>query len=287
VTTPMDPGAAPASTPPTPVCPRHPDRVSYVTCQRCGRPACPECQRPAAVGIHCVDCVREAARRAPATRTVLGGTVRGGRPVITIGIIGLNALSFVLQVVLPGWQSALIFRPVWGDTEPYRFLTAAFLHASIPHIAFNMIALWFIGPYLEIVLGRWRYVALYLLSALGGSVMVLLLADPFGQSWITGVLGASGAIFGLFGAVVLVARRLGQSVRSMFVVIALNLVMGFTIPGISWQGHVGGLVVGLLLGAVFAYAPRSRQRQAALVATIAMGAVLIAIAVLRYASVGA
>ncbi|HUX69156.1 MAG TPA: rhomboid family intramembrane serine protease [Cellulomonadaceae bacterium] len=206
---------------------------------------------------------------------------------MTITIIGLNVLSYLLQLVVPGYQYALIFAPSVGDVEPYRFLTAAFLHASIPHIAFNMIALWFIGPYLEIVLGRWRYVALYLLAALGGDVMVLLLADPTGPSWRTGVLGASGAIFGLFGAVVLVARRLGQSVRSMFVVIALNLVMSFTLAGISWQGHIGGLVTGLILGAVFAYAPRPRQRHAALVATVGLGLVLVLITVLRYASVGA
>ena len=282
----MDPGASAVPAPPAPVCPRHPDRVSYVTCQRCGRPACPECQRPAAVGIHCVDCVREAARRSPATRTVLGGRVRDGRPVVTITIIGLNVVSYLLQLVVPGYQDALIFAPSVGDVEPYRFLTAAFLHASIPHIAFNMIALWFIGPYLEIVLGRWRYVTLYLLAALGGDVMVLLLADPAGASWHIGVLGASGAIFGLFGAVVLVARRLGQSVRSMFVVIALNLVMSFTLAGISWQGHVGGLVTGLVLGTVFAYAPRSSQRQVALVATVATGVALVVIIVLRYAGVG-
>ena len=136
--------------------------------------------------------------------------MRDGRPVVTIAIIGLNVASYLLQVVVPGYQYALIFAPSVGDVEPYRFLTAAFLHESIPHIAFNMIALWFIGPYLEVVLGRWRYIALYLLAALGGDVMVLLLADPTGTSWHTGVLGASGAIFGLFGAVVLVARRLGS-----------------------------------------------------------------------------
>ena len=223
----------------------------------------------------------------PGTRTVLGGRMRGGRPVVTITIIGLNVVSYLLQLVVPGYQDALIFAPSVGDLEPYRFLTAAFLHESIPHIAFNMIALWFIGPYLEIVLGRWRYVALYLLSALGGNAMVLLLADPTGPAWRTGVLGASGAIFGLFGAVVLVARRLGQPVRSMFVVIALNLVMSFALAGISWQGHIGGLVTGLVLGAVFAYAPRPRQRQAALVATVALGITLVLIIVLRYASVGA
>lgn len=240
------------------------------------------------MGIHCVDCVREAARSAPATRTVLGGRVRGGRPVVTITLIGLNVLSYVIQQVSPAWTNALIFAPSVGDIEPYRFLTAAFLHESIPHIAFNMIAFWFIGPYLEVVLGRWRYLSLYLLSALGGNVLVLLVADPLvAQSWGGGVLGASGAIFGLFGAVVLVARRLGQSVRSMFVVIALNLVLSFTLPGISWQGHIGGLVTGLVLGAVFAYAPRARQRQVALVATVATGIVLVVITVVRYASVGA
>lgn len=281
----MDPGA----TPPAPVCPRHPDRVSYILCQRCGRPTCPECQRPAAVGVHCVDCVRDAARNAPVQRTVVGGRVRGGQPVVTIALVVLNVASFLVQQISGGWTNALIFSPIQGYAEPYRFLTAAFLHANVTHIAFNMIALWFIGPYLETTLGRWRYVMLYVLSAVAGNVMVLLLAgDPYvlQNSWGQPVLGASGAVFGLFGAVLVVVKKLGQSARSMFVVIALNLAIGFIVPGISWQGHVGGLIAGTVMGATFAYAPRSRRLLMAIGVTVLVAVAVVVLAMVRYRSVG-
>lgn len=287
MTTPADPATTPAS---PPVCPRHPDRVSYVRCQRCGRPTCPECQRTAAVGVHCIDCVREAARNTPAQSTVLGGKVRQGRPVVTITLIALCVVSFLAQNMSTSWTQALIFSPELGQHEPYRFLTAAFLHSTgwVAHLLFNMMALWFIGPYLETTLGRWRYLSLYLLAAVGGNVLVLLLADsPYVMgTWYQGVLGASGAVFGLFGAVLVVVRRLGQSARSMVVVIALNLGISFVVPGISWQGHVGGLIVGALLGAVYAYAPRPRRREVGIGATVGVAALLVLTVVLRYAAVG-
>ena len=129
--------------------------MSYVRCQRCGRPACPECQRQAAVGIHCVDCVAEAARALPTTRTALGGVRRDGRPVVTLTLIGLCVASFVLQLVMPTWTARWLFSPVLGFFEPWRFLTAAFLHSpgQYLHIIFNMVALWFVGPTLENTLG--------------------------------------------------------------------------------------------------------------------------------------
>jgi membrane associated rhomboid family serine protease len=250
-------GATPTDAPP--VCPRHPDRVSYVRCQRCGRPACPECQRPAAVGIQCVDCVREAARSAPVVRTSLGGRLRGGRPVVTLTIVALCVVSYLLQRVDAGWTARWAFAPFAGEVEPWRFLTAAFLHSpgSLLHILFNMYALWLVGPYLEQALGRWRFVALYLLTAVGGQVGVTLLASADqGGGWFTPVVGASGAVFGLFGAVLVVLRRLGRDARQILVFLVLNAVIGFVVPGIAWQAHLGGLVTGLALGAAFAYAPR-------------------------------
>jgi membrane associated rhomboid family serine protease len=288
VTTPASP-AAPSSAPP--VCPRHPDRVSYVRCQRCGRPACPECQRPAAVGVHCVDCVREAARQLPAQRTIVGAKASQGPPVVTITLIALCVVSFVIQMTSATWTNDLVFAPVAGRSEPYRFLTAAFLHATgfIPHLIFNMVALWFLGPFLEATLGRWRYLSLYLLSAIGGNVLVLLLADPpsvAAGTWYVGVLGASGAIFGVFGAALLMLRRLGQSARTMFVVIALNLVISFTVPGISWQGHVGGLIVGTALGAAYVFAPRALRLPIAIGATAGVAVLLVALAMVRYSGVG-
>jgi membrane associated rhomboid family serine protease len=274
-----------------PVCPRHPDRVAYVRCQRCGRPACPECQRPAAVGVQCVDCVRAAARTIPPTRTVLGGRVRAGRPVVTLTIIGLSIASFLLQQAIPDWTTQLAFSPAAGEVQPYRFLTAAFLHdrGNLLHIGFNMYALWLVGPYLEQSLGRWRLVVLYLLAAIGGSVGVLLFASPVitatSFAWVSGVVGASGAVFGLFGAIVVVLRRLGRDARQILVLIAINAVLGFVVPGIAWQAHLGGLVTGLALGAAYAYAPRERRGVVAVTATVAMVVLLAVLAWLKYASV--
>jgi membrane associated rhomboid family serine protease len=268
-----------------PVCPRHPDRLSYVRCQRCGRPVCPECQRQAAVGVQCVDCVAEAARNARPTQTMLGGRVREGRPVVTITIIALCVGSFVLQLAVPGWTSRWAFSPAAGQIEPYRFLTTAFLHSSsIFHILFNMYALWIVGPFLENALGRARYIALYLISAVAGSVGVLLFASSTSDAWFTGAVGASGAVFGLFGAVLVVLRRLGRSAQSFLTVIALNLVIGFVVPNIAWQAHVGGLVVGAGLGAAYAYAPAARRREVGIVATVAAAVLVVGLALLKYAS---
>ena len=268
-----------------PVCPRHPDRISYVRCQRCARPVCPECQRQAPVGVQCVDCVAEAARSARPTQTALGGRVTDGRPVVTITIIALCVVSFVLQLAVPGWTNQWFFSPAAGQVEPYRFLTTAFLHStSIFHILFNMYALWIVGPFLENALGRARYIALYLISAVAGSVGVLLLASPLSVSWVTGAVGASGAVFGLFGAVLVVLRRLGRNAQSFLMIIGLNLVIGFVVPGIAWQAHVGGLVVGAGLGAAYAYAPRLRRREVGIVATVVAAALVVGLALLKYAS---
>jgi membrane associated rhomboid family serine protease len=260
--------ATPQAQPEAPVCPRHPDREAYVRCQRCGRPTCPECQRPAAVGIQCVDCVREGAKTVRQARTIFGGAVTDGRPRATLWIIGICAVVFVLQSVVPGLTNRISFAPVVGDTEPWRFLTSAFAHGSILHIAFNMYALWIMGTYLEPMLGRVRFVTVYLLSAFGGSVVYLLLSSPpslaeraIGQcgSWCTPAVGASGAVFGLFGAFLVLQRRLGRSAAGMYVIIGINAVLGFVIPNIAWQAHLGGLVTGAAAAAVIAYAGRGRQ----------------------------
>jgi len=281
----------PAGVDPTdgpPVCPRHPDRVAYVRCQRCGRPACPECQRPAAVGVQCVDCVHEAARATPVARTVLGGRVRGGRPVVTLTLIGICVVSYLLQRIVPDWTSRWTFAPFAGEIEPWRFLTAAFLHSpgSLLHIVFNMYALWLVGPYLEGALGRWRFVSLYVLAAVGGQVGVTLLASPVpGGGWVTGVVGASGAVFGLFGAILVVLRRLGRDARQILVFLVINAVIGFVLPGIAWQAHLGGLVVGLGLGAAYAYAPPARRLAWGIAATGLVAVALVALAVAKYATV--
>ncbi|GGC01305.1 rhomboid family intramembrane serine protease [Cellulomonas carbonis] len=288
----VDPGPAPDA---VPVCPRHPDRVSYVRCQRCGRPACPECQRQAAVGVHCVDCVRASSRTAPVARTAFGAPLRGGPPVVTMTLVGLSVASFLLQLLLGRggdnpWTQSLLFVPAWGAAEPWRFLTAAFLHSTgrglLLHIGFNMYALWIFGPGLEQMLGRWRFLALYLVAAVGGSVAFTLLATPgIGTSWTAGVVGASGAVFGLFGAMFVLLRRLGRDVRGMVALLLVNAALPFVVGGIAWEAHLGGFVVGLGLGAAFAYAPKERRAQLGVVAVAGTLAVLVAAVAVRYATV--
>lgn len=289
-----DPAADEPTEAEAPVCPRHPDRVAYVRCQRCGRPACPECQRPAAVGVQCVDCVRDAKRTAPRVRTVFGGSADSaavnGRPVVTFTIIGICVVSWLLQLVTAGeWTRLLWFWPAGGAAEPWRFLTASFLHSTSPlHILFNMYALWITGQFLEPLLGRLRFGVLCLLSAVGGSVGVLLLAgDPFtSNAWGTPVVGASGMVFGLFGAMLPVMRRLGRSMGQVIVLLVINGAIGFVVPGISWQAHLGGLVTGALVAAAYAYAPKDRRAVVAWAVPLAGIALLAGLAVMRYSSVG-
>lgn len=253
-----------------PVCPRHPDRPSYVRCQRCGRPACPDCQRAAAVGFQCVDCVNEVKRTTPAVKTVYGGAVATGKPLVTFGIIALCAVMYVLQWVVPGeWifqnlAFANVFAtPEFGEFEPWRMLTAAFLHSQgfILHIVLNMYMLWIFGQALEPLLGRVRFLALYLISAIGGSVGYLLLTPGYTPGApLAGVVGASGAIFGLFGAMLLVQRQRGGDTRQLWILIAINGVIGFVVPQIAWQAHLGGLITGALCAAVIAYTPRGKRQ---------------------------
>lgn len=257
----------PASYQPEPVCPRHPDRVSYVRCQRCGRPTCPECQRPAAVGIQCLDCVREGQKSMRMPRTQFGARVtQGGRPLVTQTIIVICVVLWLLQRVSPSVGLDLDFAPGQARAEPWRFLTAAFLHGPIYHILFNMYALWVVGQYLEPLLGRLRFAILYLVCAIGGSVGYLLLTSPQldpasgGYFW-TATVGASGAVFGLFGAMLVLNRHLGRSSAGIATVILINGVIGFVYPGIAWQAHLGGLVTGVAMAfVVTATAPQTRRR---------------------------
>lgn len=254
-----------ASHDPENFCYRHPDRQSFVLCQRCGRTICGECQTPAAVGFHCPECMRESRQSAPRTRLRVVTALRSTStaPVVTWSIIALCVLVFIIQYLTGGPNAgattrALVYFPPITELEPWRMLTALFLHGSFLHILFNMYSLLIFGPILERSLGRWRFLTLYLLSGLGGSVAVLLMAPT------SAVLGASGAIFGLLGAFFVIQRRLGGNNLQLIIVIGLNLVIGFVLPNIAWQAHVGGLVVGGLVAFVFlrtrAVAKRNEQR---------------------------
>ncbi|MFC0647062.1 rhomboid family intramembrane serine protease [Cellulomonas phragmiteti] len=234
-----------------------------------------------------MDCVAQAARTSREGRTLFGGRVRGGRPVVTLTLIGLCVVSYVLQLAVPAWTPQWWFVPAWGALEPWRFLTAAFLHSpgQVFHILFNMIALWMIGPYLESTLGRARFATLYLVSALGGSVGAVLLA-PVTGTWGTAMVGASGAVFGMFGAVLVVLRRTGRDAGPIIGILVLNGVLGFVLPGIAWQAHLGGLVTGALLGAAYAYAPREHRAVVGWAAPVALLVVLLGTTWAMYASYG-
>lgn len=271
-----------------PVCYRHPKRETWISCQRCGRPICPECQNQAAVGVQCPECVREGRadqpRRAPAI-------VRALRPsrvtVVTYTLIGLNVVIYGLQ-----WLTAQQLTEAWYlfpyaiGSEPWRLITSAFLHSPgliLVHLLFNMYALFVFGLVLESFLGRVRFIALYLIGALGGSLGVLtsveiwLLTDGTVQNAPAGALGASGAVFALLGAVFALRRALGVEVRQLLFVLAINLALPFLIPGIAWEGHIGGLVVGFLIGLVFAKTRRRQSRTAQIlgVGGIAAGLLLL------------
>ncbi len=247
------------------VCTWHPDRPTGLHCTRCGRPACPECLTPASVGFHCRACVAEsrAGQRVAVPRTV-AGAVHGQQPRVTTVLIALNVLVFAIAAAQA--RSISDFRPssVYNGSvmvpmyvaggEWWRVVSSGFLHLSILHIVLNMLALYFIGLGLERVLGRWRYLAVYLLSLLGGSAAIMLFAPVTG-----GAAGASGAIFGLMGALLVTLKRLRLSLRQAGLIIAINVIATFTIPGISWQAHLGGLVVGALVGAAMVYAPAARR----------------------------
>jgi membrane associated rhomboid family serine protease len=258
-----------------PTCYRHPNRETYVSCVRCGRHACPDCLRSAAVGQQCVDCVREGNRdsRQPVGR--FGGKVNQ-KPVVTYTIVAICVLVYLVelihsQIVVSGGMIG--YGVALGQW--YRLITSAFLHEppgsgiGLTHIAFNMWALIVIGPPLERLLGRSRYIALYLISALAGSV-VLYLISPSELA-----IGASGAIFGLFGGFIVMARKLRLDMRQIVVLIVINLAITFLVPGIAWQDHIGGLIAGAALTAAYVYAPRANRTLIQVGATVVMLALIV------------
>ncbi len=288
----------PTAPPQVPVCPRHTDRESYVRCQRCGRPACPECQRPAAVGVQCVDCVKEQAKTVRSAQTIFGGQV-GDAGLVTKVLIGICVVLYVGQLVMPSLTNQLAFAPDIGWSEPWRAITAAFLHSpsTILHIVFNMFVLWQVGPYLEALLGRVRFLALYLISAVGGSAGVVLLATPptlgtnpafadqFFPSWYSGVVGASGAVFGLFAALLVLNRHLGRSTAGVGVAVVVNGAIGFIFPGIAWQAHLGGFVTGLVCAGLITVFKDPARRRLALPALFGVLALVVAVTAVKYGTV--
>jgi membrane associated rhomboid family serine protease len=305
-----------------PVCYRHQDRETYVSCTRCERPICPDCMRPASVGFQCPECVREGAKTVRPARTALGGGLDGEQGLVTKVLMGANIGVFLLTVlsaaaygvdnamrVLTGSGGGRSVLYQWfamhPTTGPYawiedgliqgvivdgvaqgqlwRLVTAGFLHYGMIHLLFNMWALFILGRETERLVGRWRFVAVYLLSGVGGALGEYLFGGE--QSFAA---GASGSVFGLFGALFFFFKRLNMDPRGIVMIVVLNFALGLFIANISWLGHLGGLIVGALTGALLAYAPRGPSRGAIQVAGLAIVAVALAgLVVLRTATFGA
>lgn len=269
-----------------PVCPRHPDRVSYIRCQRCRRPACPECQRSAAVGVQCVDCLRGQAKGERRPVTVLGGRAGADKPYLTMTIIAICVLVWIGEQISPQVFQTVAFAPVLGAIEPWRFITSAFAHSpnQIMHIGFNMFALWIVGSYLEQMMGWARYLAIYLVTAVAGTVAWLLFQPV---AWgvpgsNTPLVGASGAVFGLFAAVIVLNRHLGRDSSSMIAIVGLNAVIGFIIPNVAWEAHLGGLVAGGIVALALTVARTRRSPLIAWAGILGVLAVVLALAVGKY-----
>ncbi len=253
-----------------PVCYRHPDRETGIRCTRCERPICPECMVSASVGFQCPECVRggSGTGHSPAAsmpRTIAGGTVAADPRLLTKILLGINLAVFLAVQIRPSLLDPLVLVGVWppepflptegvAEGEWYRLFTSMFTHEAIWHIGFNMLGLWWLGGPLEEALGRARYLALYLISGLAGSALTYVLA-----SGSTASLGASGAIFGLFGAIAVLMRRLNQDMRPIIALLVINVIITFGWGNIAWQAHLGGFVAGVVIGYAMVHAPRNRR----------------------------
>ncbi|MFJ8073544.1 rhomboid family intramembrane serine protease [Streptomyces sp. NPDC096176] len=281
-----------------PGCYRHPGRETGISCTRCERPICTECMVDASVGFQCPECVRTGSGtghhpNASRPRTIAGGAVAADPHLVTKILIGIN-LAVFLAVLALGDQLlnrltliAGAFDPDLGELvgvaaegEWYRLVTSMFLHEAVWHIFFNMLLLWWLGGPLEQALGRVRYLALYLISGLAGSALTYLIAAPN-----QGSLGASGAIYGLLGATVVLMRRMRYDLRPILVLLAINLVMTFWWEGIAWQAHIGGLIAGVVLAYGMVHAPQGKRRNAVQFAACVLVLLLVAVVlVVRTAS---
>ncbi|MEJ1922665.1 rhomboid family intramembrane serine protease [Microbacterium sp. KHB019] len=274
-------------------CYRHPDRQSFVLCQRCMRTICPECQTQAAVGVICPECMAaERKNRTPAQKRAqrrwggrssgrIAAATRGGKPVITYALLIITSFIGLVQLI-PGIgdavTDALYFRGPFlypalfpFPFEPWRLLTTVFAHGGFIHLALNMLALWMLGQILEPMLGRTRYLALYLISGLGGSVMVAVLAPT------TATVGASGAIFGLMAALLIIGRHIGANVTGILIILGINFAIGFIFGGIAWQAHLGGAIVGALVALIYTRTRRREQRTWQILLLVALVVVLIVV----------
>ena len=268
-----------------PVCYRHPKRPTRLRCTECDRPICVDCSHDAAVGQRCPDHAGSTGRHRVVDARRVTGRVSGfdGAPfvkwtmIVTVGIYIVSQFSGAGEALYRNLQHS---NPEIGEGELWRLVTSALLHAqTIMHILFNMYALYLFGPALERRVGSVPFAGLYVASAASGGAAVFLFGEPF-----TRAVGASGAIFGLFGAWLFVSWRMRESIRGraqfnqLAVLLAINLALPFIIPRIAWQAHLGGLAAGVAIAAAWSQwavgSDRPEQRRT----MIAVGVILISVA---------
>lgn len=252
------------------MCYRHPQRETYLRCNRCNRSICADCLLTAAVGFHCPECVRGPSRDVAPVLTVAGGKQRGRQGVATMAVIGVCIVIFGLQSLIgdsftyrlnllamepsvAALPSSTDIGVAYGIGEWYRLFTCMFVHENLLHLGTNMLSLWWIGVPVEARLGRTRYVLVYLTCGLVGSAVSYAFL-----AWNDSSLGASGAIFGMLGVLTVFAFREKLDMQPIIVTFMINAAIAFGIPNVDWHAHLGGLVAGVVLGAAVAYAPRRR-----------------------------
>ena len=266
-------------------CYRHPDRETRVSCSECGRGICPDCMVFAPVGIRCPEHAAPAAGAAKGLRRAPKGTsILATNALVTKALIVANVGIYLLQLAQGAPLSAdrgsiflngALYGPLVADGEWWRLISAAFLHYGPLHLGLNMLILWFVGAPIEQAIGRVQYLLLYLVSGLAGSAGALIV-NPNAVT-----VGASGAVFGLFGALaVLEYQHTGVLLGGpAFTLIALNLVISFLIPGVSWGGHVGGLIGGALGMLALSRLGRMFQAEAVgMIGLIGIGVLSVAVA---------
>ena len=261
-------------------CYLHPERLARISCQRCDRPICPADMREASVGFQCPSCVTTGAKTQRQPKTVFGGRISANPRSVTSILIAINVIVFVAMMATGGTrgpigQDGAMWAFGVANGEYWRMLTSAFLHSGLMHIAFNMFALYLFGPAIEEALGRAKYLLTYITLAVAASVWVYWLS-PVNSSTV----GASGVVFGLLGMVLVFMVRSKQDVSGLLVLLALNVVISLQ-GNVSWQAHLGGFMTGLVLAAVFVYAPRNRQQLIHTLAFSGLWLVIIAATMLR------
>jgi membrane associated rhomboid family serine protease len=270
------------------VCYRHPRVETGLSCVTCERPICTDCLVQGPVGHRCPECAGVPTGARKQARRVSKASARAPTGIVTYTLIALNVIVYVAQMAtaqgIQGtsgevFQNGALYGPLVADGEWWRLITAAFLHGSLLHLAFNMLFLWWFGRNLEAFLGPARYVGIYFVSALAGSAGALLVAPD------VPTVGASGAVFGILGAGLVLERGKGIAVfggQALFVVV-LNLALAFVLSNVSIGGHIGGLVGGALSMLALEHFGRqrpflSREGAAGLAALVALGVVSILIA---------